>query len=735
MMAVPDPDGLLKNVFGYDQFKPLQREVIENVLKRRDTLVIMPTGGGKSLCYQIPALIFRGLTVVVSPLIALMKDQVEQLRELSIPTLYLNSSLAFEEYQENITRVRNGEIKLLYVAPETLLTPRLFSLLASLPLDGLTIDEAHCISEWGHDFRPEYRQLVEVRKRFPQAICLALTATATPRVREDIKATLGFQDSNEFVASFNRENLLIEVLPKTEPLAQILQFLQRFPHQSGIIYCFSRKQVDDLAAALARKGYAARPYHAGLIDAVRKANQEAFIRDDVQIMVATIAFGMGINKPNVRFIVHYDLPKSIASYYQEIGRAGRDGLPAHCLLLYSYSDVRKLRYFIDEKEESERQVAYQHLQALTRYAESDVCRRVPLLAYFGEQYTTENCGRCDNCLAGAQNWVDITIPAQKLLSCVKRTGELFGAAHMADVLLGLENQKVQKFGHQRLSTYGIGKDLTRKQWLHVARQLVQKGLLVQDDRYGSLKLTPRAYEALKNRETILGILQAKEATLPTAKKTGEIEYDQVLFDLLRQKRKELADAAQVPPYIIFSDRTLVEMAAYYPMSPTSMMKTNGVGQVKFARYGEIFLDVIRAYCQPRNLAEKPKLPSRETAPAGQMTLKSRHIVVGEAYNTGQTIQELMDHFQVQLGTILDHLTRYALEGNPLGENAGESPQEDFLKFSNLSAEQQAAALKVFKELGVERLKPVFDRLNGAISYDELKILRLHHLGKRAFVKP
>ena len=366
MMAVPDPDELIKNVFGYDQFKSLQREVIENVLKRRDTLVIMPTGGGKSLCYQIPALIFRGLTVVVSPLIALMKDQVEQLRELGIPALCLNSSLAFEEYQENITRVRSGEIKLLYVAPETLLTPRLFSLLASLPLDCLTIDEAHCISEWGHDFRPEYRQLVGVRSRFPGSVCLALTATATPRVREDIKATLGFQDANEFVASFNRENLLIEVLSKSEPLAQVLQFLQRFPHQSGIIYCFSRKQVDDLAAALARKGYAARPYHAGLIDAVRKANQEAFIRDDVQIMVATIAFGMGVDKADVRFIVHYDLPKSIAGYYQEIGRAGRDGLPAHCLLLYSYSDVRKLRYFIDEKEEPARQVAYQHLQALTR---------------------------------------------------------------------------------------------------------------------------------------------------------------------------------------------------------------------------------------------------------------------------------------------------------------------------------------------------------------------------------
>ncbi len=735
MMTVPDPDNLLKDVFGYDQFKPLQREVIENVLNKRDTLVIMPTGGGKSLCYQIPALIFPGLTVVVSPLIALMKDQVEQLRELGIPALFLNSSLSFEEYQENMARVRSGEIKLLYVAPETLLTPRLFNLLASLPLDCLTIDEAHCISEWGHDFRPEYRQLVEVRKRFPQAVCLVLTATATPRVREDIKATLGFQDSNEFVASFNRENLLIEVLPKTEPVAQILQFLQRFPEQSGIIYCFSRKQVDELAAALARKGYAARPYHAGLIDAVRKANQEAFIRDDVQIMVATIAFGMGINKPNVRFVVHYDLPKSIESYYQEIGRAGRDGLPAHCLLLYSYSDVRKLKYFIDEKEEPERQVAYEHLQALTRYAEGDVCRRVPLLAYFGEQYTTENCGRCDNCLSGAQNRVDITLPVQKFLSCVKRTGELFGAAHVADVLLGAENQKVLKFSHQHLSTYGIGKDLTRKQWLHFARQLVQKGLLVQDDRYGSLKLTPRAYEVLKSQETVLGVLQAEAAMLPAAKKAGEIEYDQALFDLLRQKRKELADAAQVPPYIIFSDRTLAEMAAYYPLSPASMMRLNGVGQVKFAHYGEIFLDLIRAYCQPRKLTEKPRPPSRETAPAGQMALKPKHIVVGEAYNAGQTIEALRDHFQVQLGTILDHLTRYALEGNPLRDGEGGSPRASFLVLLSLPAEQQAAALKAFEELGVERLKPVFDRLNGAVSYEELKILRLHHLSKRAFVEP
>ena len=438
------PESILKSTFGYDTFKPLQREIIANVQARRDTLVIMATGGGKSLTYQVPALMFEGLTVVVSPLIALMKDQVEQLRALGVPALFINSSLAPEEYQENMDAVRRGDIKLLYVAPETLLTPRIFSLLSSLKLDLLAIDEAHCISEWGHDFRPEYRQLVDVRKKFPSAVCMALTATATPRVREDIKSTLEISHANEFQSSFNRENLFIEVMPKREPVAQTLRFLENFKDQSGIIYCFSRKQVDELAATLARYGFSVRPYHAGLEDSERKRNQEAFIRDDVQIIVATIAFGMGINKPNVRFVIHFDLPKNIESYYQEIGRAGRDGLPSHCLLLYSYGDASKIRYFIDQKEDPERSAAYQHLEAMTRYAEGSMCRRKPLLAYFGETFVSENCGTCDNCGAEQTTQVDITIPAQKFLSCVKRSGERFGAAHVVDILLGSKNEKDRK---------------------------------------------------------------------------------------------------------------------------------------------------------------------------------------------------------------------------------------------------------------------------------------------------
>lgn len=711
---------ILKDVFGYDHFRPLQHEIITNVLARKDTLAIMPTGGGKSLCYQIPALIFPGLTVVVSPLIALMKDQVEQLNELGVPALFLNSSLSLEEYQENMQQVRSCQIKLLYVAPETLLTPRLFNLLSEVHLECLTIDEAHCISEWGHDFRPEYRELIGVRERFPQAVCLALTATATPRVRQDIKTSLGFDNSNEFIASFNRENLLIEVHPKTDPTAQTLEFIRRFPDQSGIIYCFSRKQVDELTTTLVMQGYSARPYHAGLPDAERKDNQELFIRDDVQIIVATIAFGMGINKPNVRFILHYDLPKSIESYYQEIGRAGRDGLPARCLLLYSYADVQKLKYFIEQKEDLECQVAYEHLKALTRYTESDVCRRVPLLAYFGEKYTTENCGMCDICRKGEQNLVDLTIPAQKFLSCVKRTGEIFGATHIVGVLLGSENQKVLKFGHQKLSTFGIGKDLSKKQWLHISRQLIQRGLLTQDDQYGGLQLTPKAVPVLQGTDKFLGVLEPERATESIAGKAGEVKYDPGLFEILRKKRKELADAAHVPPYVIFPDKTLMEMAAYYPTSVNSMKKIFGVGSRKLAKYGQVFIDVITAHSKEHQLVEKRKPGTRGTEGKSGDERQPKHILVGEAYNNGASVQQLIEQFGVQQGTILNHLSKYILEGHSLRSS-------DFLALPDLPESLLQNVMEAFKALGTEYLKPIYEQLEGTVNYDDLKLLRLYYL--------
>ncbi len=595
------PASILKETFGYDTFRPLQCEVIENVLARRDTLAVMPTGGGKSLCYQIPSLLFAGLTVVVSPLISLMKDQVEQLRAFGVPSLFLNSSLAPQEYQENMEYVRRGEVKLLYVAPETLLTPRILSLLDSVQVDCITIDEAHCISEWGHDFRPEYRQIVDVRKRFPRAVCLALTATATARVRQDIRATLKFATTNEFIASFNRENLYIEVAPKRDAYAQTIDMLERYKDQSGIVYCFSRKQVDELAAYLALRGFSVRPYHAGLEDSERLQNQEAFIRDDAQIIVATIAFGMGINKPNVRFVIHFDLPKSIEGYYQEIGRAGRDGLPAHCLLLYCYSDVAKINYFINQKEGNEKRVAIEHLNAIVRYAEDErICRRKPLLNYFGESTSADNCSNCDNCTSAPTPLTDITIYAQKFLSCVKRADEKFGAGHIVDILLGSKNEKVLRWEHDKLSTYGIGTELTKKQWMHIARQLLMMGYVKQEGEYHTLSLTARALEALRKRETIFGVVQEAERIRVKGQK-AEIEYNSALFALLRQKRKEMADTAGVPPYVIFSDKTLVEMAVYYPQSITSLLTISGVGQVKLRQYGVTFLVVIKTYCVKHGL--------------------------------------------------------------------------------------------------------------------------------------
>ena len=714
---MPTSASILKETFGYDTFRPLQREVIENVMARRDTLAVMPTGGGKSLCYQIPSLLFDGLTVVVSPLISLMKDQVEQLRAFGVPALFLNSSLGPQEYQENMDYVKRGEVKLLYVAPETLLTPRILTLLAGLKVDCLTIDEAHCISEWGHDFRPEYRQLVQVRKQFPQAVCLALTATATARVRQDIRSTLQFATSNEFVASFDRENLFIEVLPKRDATRQTMDMLERYKDQSGIVYCFSRKQVDDLASYLISRGYSARPYHAGLEDIERKRNQEAFIRDDAQIIIATIAFGMGINKPNVRFVIHYDLPKSIEGYYQEIGRAGRDGLPAHCLLLYSYADVAKLNYFIDQKEGEERRVAIQHLNAIVGYAEDETsCRRKPLLNYFGETYAADNCSNCDNCNSSPTPLTDVTIPAQKFLSCVKRAGEKFGAGHITDILLGSKNEKVLRWGHEKLSTYGIGGELTQKQWMRLARQLLSMGYLKQEGEYRTLGLTPKALEALRKRAPIMGVLQEAERVKKKEGKKEGIEYNHALFAILRQKRKEMADEAGVPPYVIFPDRTLTEMAAYYPQSTAGLLNISGVGQVKLVQYGDAFLDVIRAYSEKHGLKEKRKEAPREKSDSNR-----RYVIVAEAYNAGDTVDDLMRRYGVAVGTILDHLSRYLAAGNALRKDS------DLQSLTSATPDQQQAVFAAFNELSSTYLKPIYDKMNGALNYDDLKILRLLYL--------
>ncbi len=596
---------ILKSVFGYDSFWPLQGEIISHVLEGKDALVVMPTGGGKSICYQVPALVFNGLTVVVSPLISLMKDQVDQLRECGVPAACLNSTLDPQQYRRNVDDVRRDRVKLLYVAPEALMTTRVQALLSSTEVSCLAVDEAHCISDWGHDFRPEYRQLAGIRSRWPQAVCMALTATATERVRRDIRTSLQIE-ARDFIGSFNRPNLYLEVVQKEGPRRQLLNFMKEHSDETGIIYCFSRQQTEDLTAFLNAEGYSARPYHAGLSDDERTSNQELFIRDDIQVIVATIAFGMGINKPNVRFVVHYDLPKNIESYYQEIGRAGRDGLPAHCLLLFGYGDLRKIRHFITQKNDHEQMVAGILLNALLGYAETELCRRVPLLGYFEEAYSG-NCGMCDNCRMGENALTDITVPAQMFLSCVKRTGEGFGASHIIDILRGSQSAKVLNFGHEKLSTYGIGTMHSARNWRNLFRQFIQKGLLVQEFEHGTLKLTGKAWQVLKGREAVMGRTFEEPAkagrTEPRKTAIAEATRDQPLFELLRKKRKEIADEAKLPPYVIFHDRTLLEMSSLMPRNSDEMSGIYGVGTAKIARYGDIFLEVIADYRRANEVSQ------------------------------------------------------------------------------------------------------------------------------------
>lgn len=599
---VSDAGEILKATFGFDRFRPLQGEVIDTVLKHNDSLVIMPTGGGKSLCYQIPALIFDGLTIVVSPLISLMQDQVSQLLQVGVSARFLNSSLSVQQYDQTLNEIKSSKIRLLYVAPETLLKPQVINILRSIDVSCLAIDEAHCISEWGHDFRPEYRKLSGLRNEFARAVVIALTATATTRVRQDIIDTLALKDASQFVGSFNRANLFLEVKAKNKPEQQVREVLEKFLNQSGIIYCATRKKVNELSEMLINEGFSAAPYHAGLSDTERRNNQEAFVRDDLQVIVATLAFGMGIDKPNVRFVIHYDLPKNVEGYYQEIGRAGRDGLDAHCLLLFSYGDIHKIKFFIDQKSDHEKRLAQSHLDAIIGYAECTLCRRIPLLAYFGEVYDSagqsNGCGMCDICL-GNTTLVDITVSVQKFLSCVKRTGELFGIVHIIDVLLGSKNKKVLEHQHQNVSTYGIGTELTKKQWSHLGRQCVQHGLLISDPKFGSLKLTAKAWEILRGQLKFDGVIIAddrkKYKKITRTKALVSTDYDRDLFSILRITRKKLADRANIPPYAVFPDRTLIELAAKLPETLEQLPAIHGIGKVKLDKYGMLFLTEIRNY--------------------------------------------------------------------------------------------------------------------------------------------
>jgi len=600
------PLQILNSVFGYAAFRGDQQTIIEHVASGSDALVLMPTGGGKSLCYQIPALIRTGTAIVVSPLIALMQDQVESLHQLGIEAAFLNSSLDAVAQRKVEHRLHAGELKLLYVAPERLLTGRFLDLLGQVEVSLFAIDEAHCVSQWGHDFRPEYRQLTILHERFPQVPRIALTATADAPTRQEIIERLGLQTARSFVASFDRPNIRYSVVEKDNPRRQLKDFLARHHDESGIVYCLSRAKVDATAAALTEDGFLALPYHAGMSADARAKNQRRFLSEDAIIMVATIAFGMGIDKPDVRFVAHLDLPKSLEGYYQETGRAGRDGLPSEVWMTYGLADVVTLSQFIAKSDAAEerKRVERSKLDALIGYAESIGCRRRQLLSYFGET-PAGACGNCDNCLDPPQTW-DATVAAQKALSCVYRTGQRFGTRHLIDVLRGIDGEKVSRFDHDRLSTFGIGAEFDDRQWGAIFRQLVAGGFLAPDDEgFGTLRLVDASRPVLRGEVEVRMRhvadkveRRAKKKTVRGERKTQALEiapHESRLWESLRNTRARLAKEQGVPAYRIFADATLLQMLREQPQSLSELATISGVGEMKLARYGEEFLGTLTAF--------------------------------------------------------------------------------------------------------------------------------------------
>lgn len=637
------PEKVLKNIFGYDSFRPLQKEIIENVLSGRDTLAVMPTGGGKSLCYQIPSLIFDGLTVVVSPLIALMQDQVASLNASGVNAVFLNSSVEWGDYCDSMDGIKRGEIKIVYVSPEGLATQRIQDLLHadSVNVKCITIDEAHCVSEWGHDFRPDYLEISSVRKQFKNAVCLALTATATKQVREDIVNNLALKNPAVLIASFNRPNIYLDVKPKNDPLSQVVDCIRHHLDESGIIYCFSRRQVDQLTESLSDLGYSALNYHAGLSDEERTDHQTKFIRDEVQIMVATVAFGMGIDKPNVRFVIHYDMPKSLEQYYQEIGRAGRDGLQSYALLLYSAGDIHKIRYFFDES--SDREKSEKLLQSMVSYATAKTCRRRVLLSYFGESLpeTDSESGKdscCDVCDSGPVADADVTVLCQKFMSCMIRTNQRFGASYVIDVLLGSRQKRIVDNGHNMISTWGIGRELSKNDWFEIANALVDAGYVVKTEDFGVLLVTNDGASALRNRDKIelpvvlsgkscakseINNLKSesaynsqirsscgsaggalfpkpaggrKRASSFVLHKKQTVDANDiqgsVIASELKKWRKKQSEEMNVPPYVIFGDKTLNDIAIKKPHTEDELLGVYGIGENKAQKFGSSILRIV-----------------------------------------------------------------------------------------------------------------------------------------------
>jgi ATP-dependent DNA helicase RecQ len=716
----------LKQHFGYDTFLPGQREIIEKVLAGRDALILMPTGGGKSLTYQLPALLLPGIVIVVSPLIALMQDQVDRLTTSGIPAAFFNSSLSGAGRAQRAEAALSGRLKLLYVAPEGLLSPTFLPLLDEIQqrvgLSLLAVDEAHCVSEWGHDFRPEYCQLGQLRARYPQAPMLALTATATERVREDILTQLRLREPYIHIASFNRPNLYYEVRQKTrDSYRELLHLVREHADEPIIIYCQSRNGTSELSEQLRKDGVNALPYHAGLTNEQRAEHQERFIRDDVSVLVATVAFGMGIAKPDIRAVIHYDLPKSLEGYYQESGRAGRDGQPAQCITFFRYGDRTKIEYLIAQKlSEQDQLISLQQLRQVIAYCESNICRRRILLGYFSETLPGENCGNCDNCRR-SMTLEDRTIDAQKFLSCVGRTRERFGMRYIAEVLRGAKTQKIRDNGHQQLSTYGIGKDHSLDEWLYLGRALLHQGLVSETtDGFPVLKLNALSREVLRGQRKVeIAYAVSEEKAGASSAEDGLNLEEMRLFRHLRNLRKQVADDQMVPPYVVFPDSSLRAMARYRPQSEALFLRMPGVGSYKLEAYFAIFSAEIRAYCEAHDLSMDIEPPPVEMQPKAEPRtsqngrVPSTRQVTFDLFQAGHSIEEIADTRGLKSSTIINHLAELVEAGASLDIERIVSP------------ERQQVIFDALQLVGDDMLKPVKEFLGDEYSYEEIRLVRAH----------
>ena len=687
---------ILKHRFGYDSFRMNQEPAIEAVLRKRDCVVLMPTGGGKSLCYQIPALMLDGLTVVISPLIALMKDQVDALKSNGIAAAYLNSTQTTVEQVDVFRDVRSGRLKLLYVAPERLLQSgdRFLDFLKGIDVSLFAIDEAHCISSWGHDFRPEYLRLSTLKTVFPKIPLIALTATADKLVRKDIIDKLNISKAELFISSFNRPNIHYAVEPKRNSYGQLLDFLDKRKDDSGIIYCLSRNSVDSLAADLRDEGFSALPYHAGMDKKTRERHQELFLKDEAKIIVATIAFGMRIDKSNVRFVVHMDLPKNIESYYQQTGRAGRDGLQSDALLFFSWGDVTKLKGFaeVDGNVEQSR-IMLKKLDLMGDFGDLKTCRRKFLLNYFSEE-TATNCGNCDNCNTAFERF-DGTIIAQKALSAVYRTGQRFGLSYLVDFLRGSEAQKIRD-EHKNLKTYGIGADISKDNWFGYYKDLISQGYLAQTEgQYPVIVLTEKSDDVLrgKTRVELIKVKIKAEKKAPLIPQVPH-PYIQALLDNLRHVRTRFAKTENVPPYIIFSDVTLVEMATYLPQNESEMRKISGIGDLKYQKYGADFLREIKTYCAKNDLVSRIglKSPKREPKPRTKRDAdgKDTYHISLEMFQSGRSVSDIAKERGITENTVESHLARFIASGEVgleqiVPDQKIEPIREAIIKFADANA--------------------------------------------------